>query len=119
MIIIILLYIFAFFRFFLVYLVVLISNLKIHNLSIKGIVNTFSVFFDKNPTGRILNRFSKDVLITDEPILHFINESVHLSLTVLGALILIVAISPATILAFLILLVLVIIVMKIIVPFSN
>lgn len=36
-----------------------------HDLMFRGVTRTFMYFFHKNPTGRILNRFSKDVGTVD------------------------------------------------------
>lgn len=34
---------------------------NLHDLMFRGVTRTFMYFFNQNPTGRILNRFSKDV----------------------------------------------------------
>lgn len=38
---------------------------NLHDLMFRGVTRTFMFFFHQNPTGRILNRFSKDVGTVD------------------------------------------------------
>lgn len=38
---------------------------NLHDVMLKGVNRTFMFFFNQNPTGRILNRFSKDVGTVD------------------------------------------------------
>ena len=40
-------------------------NYQLHNDSLTKIATTPIVFFDKNPSGRVINRFSKDVINCD------------------------------------------------------
>ena len=78
------------------------SSENLHNLAISGIVYTKSVFFDKNPTGRILNRFSKDIAKMDESLINSIGD-VLLSMTaVLVIVIVMIIIVPYTIIVLLI-----------------
>ena len=44
-----------------------ISN-KLHNLMLSRVVHAPLSFFDSNPLGRIINRFSTDVAVADIPI---------------------------------------------------
>lgn len=44
-----------------------ISN-KLHNLMLSRVVHSPLSFFDSNPLGRILNRFSTDVAVADIPL---------------------------------------------------
>lgn len=60
---------------------------------------TLSAFFDKNPGGRILNRFTRDVAIIDENLLHFLVELINLSSQLLVNLAFIVLIVPPTLVA--------------------
>lgn len=56
----------AILRVFLFYLVSLKSSEHIHDELVTAILHAQVSFFDTNPTGRILNRFSKDVGSMDE-----------------------------------------------------
>ena len=42
------------------------TSTKLHNGLLKGTLNSPISFFDTTPVGRILNRFSSDLLIIDE-----------------------------------------------------
>ena len=48
------------------YYVVLQASRRLHNKMLKRLVHTPVHFFDTNPSGRILNRFSKDIGFMDE-----------------------------------------------------
>ena len=70
------------------------SNVKLHNEALKSIALAPSVFFDKNPTGRIINRFSKDVGVVDGPLQFYLYESVSSTLIILGSIIVSIIIVP-------------------------
>ncbi|KAL5284865.1 ABCC4.2 family protein [Megaselia abdita] len=53
-------------RSFLIFRVAMKSSTKLHNSMFKGISHASMHFFNTNPTGRILNRFSKDMGQVDE-----------------------------------------------------
>ena len=55
----------AVFRNFIVGLLTLYQTKKLHNEMVKKIVRGKVSFFDQNPVGRILNRFSKDISVGD------------------------------------------------------
>lgn len=44
---------------------VLTSNNKIHNKMLKHIIRAPIVYFDTNPSGRLINRFSTDLSLAD------------------------------------------------------
>lgn len=70
------------------------GNVGIHNNALTGLVLAPSLFFDKNQTGWLLNRFSKDVGVIDGPLQHYIFESVSNNLSVIGYIITIIVIIP-------------------------
>ena len=76
------------------------SNLELHNSALKALVLAPSVYFDKNPIGRILNRFSKDIGVVDGPLQFYIYDSVSITLLVLGNMITIIIILPLNIAIF-------------------
>ncbi|XP_068705945.1 ATP-binding cassette sub-family C member 4-like isoform X2 [Montipora foliosa] len=53
-------------RLFLVFLVLLRSSQRLHDRMVEATLHAQLSFFDTNPTGRILNRFSRDVGCMDE-----------------------------------------------------
>ena len=60
LILVILVYLLAFTRHCFIQFPLINSAQRLHDLALSGIVFTKSVFFDKNPAGRMINRFSKD-----------------------------------------------------------
>nr|CAD7403346.1 unnamed protein product [Timema cristinae] len=83
------------------------SNEALHNLMFKRVINTNPRFFDTNPsdsllkmhfpddinTGRILNRFSKDVGSMDEQLFKSLFDTIQLLRNNFGSLILIAVVS--------------------------
>ena len=49
-----------------IYALLLRASRNVHNRAVHSLVETQSVFFDANPTGRLLNRLSRDVALMDE-----------------------------------------------------
>ena len=70
------------------------SNVELHNKALQSIALTASVFFDKNPTGRIINRFSKDVGVMDGPLQYYLFEVASTSLLIIGNLVVTIIIIP-------------------------
>jgi ATP-binding cassette subfamily C (CFTR/MRP) protein 4 len=89
---------------------------KLHNLAIKSLTLTKSVFFDMNPTGRLLNRFAKDTGQMDEVLILFFIESVISVSIILGNLITVVIIFPYIAILFAAVLIYFFLVMKIFNP---
>ena len=54
------------FRVFLFFIVSLRSSQRLHDRMVEAILHAQPSFFDTNPTGRILNRFSRDIGTMDE-----------------------------------------------------
>ena len=42
------------------------SSMSLHNLMLSAVVKAPVLFFDTNPVGRVLNRFSRDINIMEE-----------------------------------------------------
>ena len=58
--------VFLFLRGFNFYYIVLQAGRRLHNRMLRRLVHTPMHFFDTNPSGRILNRFAKDIGFLDE-----------------------------------------------------
>ena len=75
-------------RSFLFYNICLRCSQKLHDLAFGGLIRTSMRFFDTNPSGRILNRFSKDMGAIDELLPKAILDAGQLILTMVGSLVL-------------------------------
>lgn len=79
---IILLYLLMTFKFNLLFVRGFIAGTKIHRKMIHSVCFSPQVFFDKNPSGRILNRFSNDIGMIDTQLMfglgHLINGSIEI-----------------------------------------
>ena len=104
-VLVIILYILVFIRQCSLQFPLIISSKNLHNLALSGIAFTRSVFFDKNPTGRMLNRFSKDVMQMDETLINALSELINIFTIVVSSFIVIVIIVPYTVIALAVLLV--------------
>ena len=93
-ILLLLLYLTCYLRVFPFILKFLKCNVDLHNSAFKSLVFTPSVYFDKSPTGHIINRFSKDIGVIDGPLQFFLYESVSTFLIVLGSFATIIIILP-------------------------
>lgn len=70
------------------------SSQNLHDKMFYSIVNTKMRFFNTNPSGRILNRFSKDIGAVDELLPKVLLDSAQIILSMLGSLILTVSVNP-------------------------
>ena len=93
-VLVIILYFFTFARQSILQFPLITSSKNLHNLALKGIAFTKSLFFDTNPTGRLLNRFAKDISQMDETLILNLSESIITTTLVLGNFIVIIIIAP-------------------------
>lgn len=77
-------------------------SLKLHDELLQRILAAPVSFFDVTPTGRILNRFSSDILTVDEELSETINQMVNSLMQCIGALSAIAGATSGTFLIFLI-----------------
>ncbi|KAF5303209.1 hypothetical protein FQA39_LY10122 [Lamprigera yunnana] len=71
------------------------ASTKIHNLIINNIINARMTFFDKNLSGNVLNRLSRDVAIMDEQLPHTMFHVLKVSLVIISTLIVISTVNAA------------------------
>ena len=93
-VLVVILYIITFLRQYSLQFPLINSSRNLHNSALSGIAFTKSVFFDKNPTGRLINRFAKDVTQMDETLILNLSESIITTALVLGNFIVIIIIAP-------------------------
>lgn len=67
---------------------------KLHDMAFSALIRTGMRFFDTNPSGRILNRFSKDIGAIDELLPKAILDAGQICLMMVGSLIVSCAVNP-------------------------
>lgn len=72
----------------------LLANNELHNRMLKGVSRSKIAFFDNNPIGIIINRFSNDLGILDKPNLITFFDSIDGTLQNIGMLIVICSFNP-------------------------
>ncbi|KAL5236135.1 hypothetical protein ACI65C_003545 [Semiaphis heraclei] len=70
------------------------SSTNLHNRMLRSIIRTTMHFFNKNPSGRILNRFSKDIGSIDEMLPFVLMDVIQIGLIVIGILIIVAITNP-------------------------
>ena len=96
LILVILVYLLTFTRHCFIQFPLINSAQRLHDLALSGIVFTKSVFFDKNPAGRMINRFSKDTTQMDETLINALGEVLIAFMLVFTTFIVIAIIVPYT-----------------------
>ncbi|PSN33294.1 hypothetical protein C0J52_21150, partial [Blattella germanica] len=70
------------------------ASINLHNNMFASILRGAMRFFDTNPSGRILNRFSKDIGAIDELLPRFMLESIQVFFVLIGILVNIAIVNP-------------------------
>nr|CAI5826421.1 unnamed protein product [Callosobruchus analis] len=70
------------------------ASMRLHNRMFESVVHASMLFFNTNTSGRILNRFSKDLGSVDELLPYAFIDTVQLLLNLLGAIIVLAFIDP-------------------------
>ncbi|XP_041973563.1 ATP-binding cassette subfamily C member 4-like [Aricia agestis] len=70
------------------------SSMKLHNRMFSNILTATMRFFDTNPSGRILNRFSKDMGAVDEILPKMYIDCIHITMLMCGILTLVAIVNP-------------------------
>lgn len=76
----------------------LVAGREIHNRLLKSVLRAPMSFFEENPVGRILNRFSRDLEAIDLTIPRTLHEVAGCAFVIVSTLIVIVCVSPWAIL---------------------
>ncbi|XP_017848989.2 multidrug resistance-associated protein 4 [Drosophila busckii] len=87
------------FRGFLFFKVCMHASKVLHDRMFRCILNATMRFFDTNPSGRILNRFSKDMGAIDELLPRAMMDFIQIALVMFGILIVIAVVNPVLIAA--------------------
>ena len=64
------------------------SSKHLHNSMMSAVLNAPVLFFDTNPVGRIINRFSRDIGIMDELLPDVFQQAIEIILFCIGAVVL-------------------------------
>lgn len=88
------LFVFAIFRSIFFYIITVSASRNLHKMAFDGIISTSMRFFDLNPAGRILNRFSKDLGSIDEWLPKCLLDSAQVILMALGSIAVTATINP-------------------------
>lgn len=62
------------------------ASQKLHDTMFRGLIQTSMRFFDTNPSGRIMNRFSKDLGSADETLPRMLVDTLQFNLIVIGSI---------------------------------
>lgn len=88
------LFIFGLVRSLSFYTVCVRASQKLHDNMFKGLISTSMRFFDTNPAGRILNRFSKDMGAADEFLPKAVLDATQIILNMFGAIVVTSIVNP-------------------------
>ncbi|KAL5274290.1 ABCC4 family protein [Megaselia abdita] len=81
-------------RSFLFFRLAMKSSTKLHNAMFRGITRASMYFFNTNPSGRILNRFSKDMGQVDEILPSVMMDVIQIFLSLFGIVIVVAVVNP-------------------------
>lgn len=70
------------------------SSINLHDNMFKSITRATMYFFNTNPSGRILNRFSKDMGAIDELLPSALIDCLQIGLTLIGIVVVIGVVNP-------------------------
>jgi ATP-binding cassette, subfamily C (CFTR/MRP), member 4 len=88
------LFIFAIIRSIFFYTITVSASRNLHAVAFNGVVSTKMRFFDVNPSGRILNRFSKDFGQIDEWLPKSLLDASQVLLTSIGSIVVTALVNP-------------------------
>lgn len=74
------------------------ASQNLHDNMFCGIITTTMRFFNLNPSGRILNRFAKDMGVIDELLPRVLLDAIQTNLNMTGAIILTAVVNPISLL---------------------
>ncbi|XP_015437296.1 PREDICTED: probable multidrug resistance-associated protein lethal(2)03659 [Dufourea novaeangliae] len=76
------------------YKVCILCSQKLHDMAFSALIRTGMRFFDTNPSGRILNRFSKDMGAIDELLPKAILDAGQICMMMVGSLVVSCSVNP-------------------------
>lgn len=88
------LFIVAFTRSMLFYKLAMLASQKLHDILFNNVIFTTMGFFNTNPSGRILNRFAKDMGSIDEQLPKAFLDAGQINLLMVGSIVLVALVNP-------------------------
>ncbi|GAB0087981.1 hypothetical protein DMENIID0001_023540 [Sergentomyia squamirostris] len=70
------------------------ASQQLHDSMLKGVIGTTMHFFETNPSGRILNRFSRDLGSVDELLPKVLLDAIQMILSICGAILVTATVNP-------------------------
>jgi len=104
---------FSFVKAIVIFMFVVKGGTNLHNTMVKRVLRAFVLFFDSNPIGRVMTRFSKDLIVIDiilSPIVMMITHGLFRAITVAIS---IAIISPYMLIVLVIVLIIMVCVMRV------
>ncbi|GAB0088829.1 multidrug resistance-associated protein 4 [Sergentomyia squamirostris] len=95
------------------------ASKQLHNKMFASILHASMIFFDANPSGRILNRFSRDMGSIDEMLPKAMMDSIQIGLVMIGILSMVSIVNPFLLVALAIAVCLFSLVLKLYLPASQ
>uniref|UniRef100_A0A7G3A7F5 Putative abc transporter c family member 3 n=1 Tax=Lutzomyia longipalpis TaxID=7200 RepID=A0A7G3A7F5_LUTLO len=95
------------------------ASKQLHNKMFGSILHSAMIFFDANPSGRILNRFSRDMGAIDEMLPKAMMDAIQVGLVMIGILAMVSIVNPFLLVALAIAVVLFSMVLKLYLPASQ
>lgn len=81
-------------RSFMFYSLAIGASQRLHDQAFGALIRTGMRFFDTNPSGRVLNRFSKDMMAIDELLPKAILDASQITMMMMGSLVIICIVNP-------------------------
>ena len=101
------------------YLTMLSASRNLHNKATTRLIQTNSAFFDANPSGRVMNRLSRDVTLMDDQLTYYLTDTVHYIFLFGGYTVVIIVLNPYTLIPLAVIIVIIIYLVKRIVPVAR
>ncbi|KAF2073022.1 hypothetical protein CYY_005668 [Polysphondylium violaceum] len=95
------------------------STANLHNELLNSVAYASCQFFDQNPSGRIINRFSRDVSDIDYSLTEMLSSFIYLNCSVLVSLVIMVFLNPFIVIPFFVLSIIYFIIQRIYVESSR
>lgn len=101
------------------YTTMLNASKNMHNKAVRHLIETNAAFFDANPSGRVMNRLSRDVALMDDSLTYYMTDTLHYVFLFTGYVVVIVVLNPYTLIPLAVAVVVIVLLLKRIVPVAR